>query len=55
MLARGGPDRRAVLQELRGLVSTDARRRRQRRNPVFVDPITHADAGETEVPQEVGV
>jgi 2-polyprenyl-6-methoxyphenol hydroxylase-like FAD-dependent oxidoreductase len=53
MLARGGCDRRAVLRDLGGLVSTDTRRKRQRRSPVFVDPIAYADAGETEIPQEV--
>ncbi len=53
MLARRGRDRRAVLREIAELLRTDARRRRQRRHPVFVDPIAHADAGETEVPQPI--
>jgi flavin-dependent dehydrogenase len=53
MLVRNGHDRRSMLREVGELVLTDARRKRQRRRPVFVDPIAHADAGETEVPQEV--
>jgi 2-polyprenyl-6-methoxyphenol hydroxylase-like FAD-dependent oxidoreductase len=53
MLGRAGCDRRAVLREVGGLVVTDARRKRQRRYPVFVDPIAHADAGQTEVPHDV--
>jgi 2-polyprenyl-6-methoxyphenol hydroxylase-like FAD-dependent oxidoreductase len=52
MLARRGCDRRALLREVGELVVTDARRRRLRRQPVFVDLAAHADAGETEVPQE---
>jgi 2-polyprenyl-6-methoxyphenol hydroxylase-like FAD-dependent oxidoreductase len=53
MLVRNGRDRRSVLREVSGLILTDARRRGQRRRPVFVDPVAHADAGETEVPHEV--
>lgn len=52
MLVRGGNDRREVLREVGGLVLNDTRRKRQRRNPAFVDPMAHADAGDTEVPQE---
>jgi 2-polyprenyl-6-methoxyphenol hydroxylase-like FAD-dependent oxidoreductase len=53
VLARRGCDRRAVLREIGELVVTDARRKRLRRRPVFVDAASHADAGETEVPQEL--
>jgi hypothetical protein len=42
-----------VLREIGELVVTDARRKRLRRRPVFVDAASHADAGETEVPQEL--
>ena len=44
-------DRRAVLREVTELLRTDARRRRQRRHPVFVDP--GAEAGETEAPEGI--
>ena len=54
MMARGEAGRTAVLREVGQLVATDARRKRLRRKPVFVDPAAHADAGETEVPQEAG-
>lgn len=53
MLLQPGCDRRAVLREVRELVATDMRRRRLRRRPRFVDPLVHADAGETEVPDAV--
>ena len=52
MMARGEAGRTAVLREVGQLMATDARRKRLRRKPVFVDPGAHADAGETEVPQE---
>jgi hypothetical protein len=52
MVVRGDGDRAEVLREVRELVVTDARRKRLRRKPVFVDSAAHADAGETEVPQE---
>jgi 2-polyprenyl-6-methoxyphenol hydroxylase-like FAD-dependent oxidoreductase len=52
MLARPGCDRRTLLREVGGLISTDARRKRLRRRPVFVDLAAHSDAGETEVPRE---
>lgn len=52
MVARGDGDRAQVLREVGQLVTTDTRRKRLRRNPVFVDPAAHPDAGETEVPQE---
>lgn len=55
MLVRRDGTRSAVLREVGELVMTDARRKRLRRNPVFVDPAAHADAGETEVPHEVAV
>jgi hypothetical protein len=42
-----------VLREVGQLVMTDTRRKRLRQQPVFVDPVAHADAGETEVEQEV--
>jgi 2-polyprenyl-6-methoxyphenol hydroxylase-like FAD-dependent oxidoreductase len=51
-VARGDGDRAGVLREVGQLVMTDARRKRLRRKPEFVDPVVHADAGETEVPQE---
>lgn len=53
MVVRGDGDRAEVLREVRELVVTDARRKRLRRRPVFVDPVVHADAGETEVAEEV--
>lgn len=52
MLVQGDCARPAVLREVGQLVMTDARRKRLRRKPVFVDLAAHADAGETEVPQE---
>ena len=52
MLMRGDCARSAVLREVGQLVMTDARRKRLQRRPVFVDLAAHADAGETEVPQE---
>jgi hypothetical protein len=52
MLARRDCARPAVLREVGQLVMTDARRKRLRRKPVFVDVAAHVDAGETEVPQE---
>jgi 2-polyprenyl-6-methoxyphenol hydroxylase-like FAD-dependent oxidoreductase len=52
MVVRGDGDRAGVLREVRELVMADTRRKRLRKNPVFVDPAAHADAGETEVPQE---
>lgn len=54
MLARRECARPAVLRDVGQLVMTDARRKRLRRKPVFVDLAAHADAGETEVPQEIG-
>lgn len=53
MLARGGRERHVALRELRGLVANDRRRRRLARRPTFVDPVLHADAGETEVREPV--
>src|SRR3954451_24081912 len=53
MLTRRGIDRRAVLRDVRELVATDVRRQRLRRHPEFVDPVVHADAGETEVPEAI--
>jgi 2-polyprenyl-6-methoxyphenol hydroxylase-like FAD-dependent oxidoreductase len=55
MMMRPGSNRRDVLREVRELVATDTARKRLRRRPVFVDPIAHADAGETEIPQEIAV
>ncbi|HZE03816.1 MAG TPA: hypothetical protein VE127_01245, partial [Solirubrobacteraceae bacterium] len=52
-LATRGCDRRAVLRDTAGLLQSNARRRKQRRDPVFVAPITHADAREAEVPQTI--
>jgi hypothetical protein len=52
MLARRGCDRQTILRGVGQLVITDARRKRLRRTPVFVDPAAHDDAGETEVPRE---
>ena len=52
MAARGAGRRTAVLREVGHLIATDVRRKRLYRTPVFVDPAAHADAGETEVPQE---
>jgi 2-polyprenyl-6-methoxyphenol hydroxylase-like FAD-dependent oxidoreductase len=52
VLVRGDGPRADVLSEVAKLVATDARRKRLRRNPVFVDPSAHGDAGETEVAQE---
>jgi 2-polyprenyl-6-methoxyphenol hydroxylase-like FAD-dependent oxidoreductase len=43
----------AVLRDVRQLVMADARRKRLRRRPEFVDLAAHADAGETEVPEAV--
>jgi len=53
MVVRGDGNRTAVLREVGQLMMTDTRRKRLRRKPVFVDPVVHADAGETEVPHEV--
>ena len=53
MVARGEGGRTAVLREVGRLVAADARRKRLRRSPVFVDPAAHADAGDTEVAPEV--
>jgi flavin-dependent dehydrogenase len=53
MMTRRGTDRRAVLRDVRELVANDLRRQRLRRHPEFVDPVVHADAGETEVPEAV--
>jgi len=50
MLARKECARPAVLRDARQLVMTDARRKRLRRKPAFVDPTAHADADEPEVP-----
>jgi 2-polyprenyl-6-methoxyphenol hydroxylase-like FAD-dependent oxidoreductase len=52
MLARRGCERQTILRGVGQLVITDARRKRLRRTPVFVDPAAHDDAGETEVPRE---
>jgi hypothetical protein len=52
MVARGEGGRARVLREVGHLVAADARRKRLYRKPAFVDPAAHADAGETEVPQE---
>jgi 2-polyprenyl-6-methoxyphenol hydroxylase-like FAD-dependent oxidoreductase len=52
MLARGDCARPAALREVAQLVMTDARRKRLRRHPVFVDRGAHADAGKTDVSQE---
>jgi 2-polyprenyl-6-methoxyphenol hydroxylase-like FAD-dependent oxidoreductase len=52
MVVHGDGDRAGVLREVRQLVLADAHRKRLRRKPVFVDPVAHADAGETEVPEE---
>jgi flavin-dependent dehydrogenase len=53
MMMRPGSDRREVVHEVRELVASDIGRKRLRRHPVYVDPTAHADAGETEVPQEI--
>ena len=53
MLVRSGCDRRIVLRSVGELVATDVRRKQLRRRPVFVDQAAHADAGETEVLEEV--
>jgi flavin-dependent dehydrogenase len=53
MLMRPGSDRREVVREVRELVASDLGRKRLRRHPAYVDPTAHADAGETEVPQEI--
>jgi 2-polyprenyl-6-methoxyphenol hydroxylase-like FAD-dependent oxidoreductase len=53
MMMRPGSNRREVVREVRELVASDIGRKRLRRRPVFVDPTAHADAGETEVPQEI--
>jgi flavin-dependent dehydrogenase len=55
MLMRRRCARSAVLREVGELVMTDARRKRLARKPLFVDLAAHADAGETEVPQEATV
>lgn len=55
MLARKDCPRPAILREVRQLVMTDARRKRLRRKPVFVEPAAHTDADETEVPQLVAL
>jgi hypothetical protein len=55
VLVRGRRARSAVLREVGELVMTDARRKRLARKPLFVDLTAHADAGETEVPQEAAV
>ena len=52
MVARGEGGHAAVLREVGQLVAADARRKRLRRSPVFVDLAAHADAGDTEVAQE---
>jgi 2-polyprenyl-6-methoxyphenol hydroxylase-like FAD-dependent oxidoreductase len=52
MLVRTDCPRPEVLREVGQLVMNDVRRQRLRRKPVFVDLAAHADAGETEVPQE---
>jgi 2-polyprenyl-6-methoxyphenol hydroxylase-like FAD-dependent oxidoreductase len=53
LLARRGCDRRAVLREVGGLVTTNVRRERLRRAPVFVDSARPADAGGSEVAPEL--
>jgi 2-polyprenyl-6-methoxyphenol hydroxylase-like FAD-dependent oxidoreductase len=53
MLTRRGNRRREVLSDVRQLVATEARRKRLRRRPEFVDLAAHADAGATEVPEAV--
>jgi 2-polyprenyl-6-methoxyphenol hydroxylase-like FAD-dependent oxidoreductase len=52
MLARGHGARPAVLREVGELVLTEARRKRLRRNPMFVDLGAQADAEETKVSHE---
>jgi flavin-dependent dehydrogenase len=52
MLVSSHRARSAGLGEVGQLAMTDARRKRLRRKPVFVDLAAHGDAGETEVPQD---
>jgi hypothetical protein len=52
MLAPGDGARPALLREVGELVLTNARRKRLRRNPMFVDLGAQADAEETKVSQE---
>jgi hypothetical protein len=49
LLLRRGTDRRALLREVGGLVTEDARRRRLNRRPAYVEPGESVDAGQTEV------
>ncbi len=53
LLARRGADRRAVLREVRGLVTEGMQRRRLARRPQFAPPDASRDAGETEVEEAV--
>jgi flavin-dependent dehydrogenase len=53
MMLRPGSNRREVVREVRELVARETSRKLLRRKPLFVDPVAHADAGETEVPQEI--
>lgn len=48
-----GADRPAILREVRDLMATEAQRRRLARQPRYVAPGEHREAGETEVPEEV--
>jgi 2-polyprenyl-6-methoxyphenol hydroxylase-like FAD-dependent oxidoreductase len=55
MLRRPDIDRRAALREVKELGATDRRRRRLARHPEFADAASHADAGETEIPEMAAV
>jgi flavin-dependent dehydrogenase len=55
LLVHQNRPRADVLREVAELIMTDARRKRLRRNPVFVDPEAHGYAGETDVAQEQSV
>jgi 2-polyprenyl-6-methoxyphenol hydroxylase-like FAD-dependent oxidoreductase len=52
-MRRPAADRGEIMRELRDLVVTDRRRRHLSRVPEFVPTAEHADAGETEVADEV--
>ncbi len=49
LAAKRGADRRRLAREFRDLVASELGRQKLRRSPVYVDPVKHADAGETEV------
>lgn len=49
LAAKRGADRRAILHDVKQLIGDEIGRQKLRRNPVYVDPVKHADAGETEV------